>query len=160
MLQDVHRHLQPEEQGEIPYGVIFATFMATMILGALLFNLLKPDGTAPVRKIAMLCRLSAPSLLLAAAVSIAGASLAVLAVVKSEVGMFCMFLLFETCNGVYVPGMAYLRGAIIDESNRTGLYGLMKIPLFGFVIGSLNVSAAGGCKATQEEVVDANERDR
>lgn len=115
---------------EIPYGVIFAAFMAAMILGALMFNSSSQRGVSPV-------------LLLMTGVIVAILSLFFLAILSGEIALFCAFLLFEVANGLYVPSMAYLRGLVVDEKSRTGMYGLMKIPLFVFVILALGITAEG-----------------
>ncbi|KUI63813.1 Molybdate-anion transporter [Cytospora mali] len=120
----------PGSPNEIPYGVIFAALMAAMILGALLFNASSRRGVPPVW-------------LLMTGVLIAICSLFLLAILGGEVALFCAFLLFEVANGLYVPSIAYLRGLVVDEKSRTGMYGLMKIPLFIFVILALGITAEG-----------------
>lgn len=119
--------------------------MASMILGALLFNALSRPG--------MLNRASgtrdwvnpawAPVCLLLSAVAVAAVSLLCLSTVAGETARFYTFLVFEVSNGVYVPSVAYLRGLVVDEKSRAGLYGLMKIPLFIFVILALGITAEG-----------------
>ncbi|KUI54452.1 Molybdate-anion transporter [Cytospora mali] len=118
----------PGSPNEIPYGVIFAALMAAMILGALLFNASSRRGVPPVW-------------LLMTGVLVAICSLLFLAILGGEVALFCAFLLFEVANGLYVPSIAYLRGLVVDEKSRTGMYGLMKIPLFIFVILALGITA-------------------
>lgn len=76
-------------------------------------------------------------------VIVAMLSLLLLTILGGEVALFCAFLLFEVANGLYVPSMAYLRGLVVSEKSRTGMYGLMKIPLFVFVILALGVTAEG-----------------
>lgn len=115
---------------EVPYGVIFATFMAAMILGVLIFSASSRRGVPPVW-------------LLMIGVMVANWSLFFLAILDREMALFCSFLLFEVANGMYVPSMAYLRGLVVDEKSRTGMYGLMKIPLFVFVILALGITAEG-----------------
>ncbi|ROV98000.1 hypothetical protein VMCG_07023 [Cytospora schulzeri] len=128
-----HAHLaktDPDNPNEIPYGVIFAALMAAMILGALLFNASSERGVPP-------------AWLLMSGVMVAILSLLLLAVLGGEIALFCAFLLFEVANGLYVPSMAYLRGLVVDEKSRTGMYGLMRIPLFIFVILALGITAEG-----------------
>lgn len=187
VLQDAHDH-QAHPAGTsddndggngLPYGVIFASFMASMILGALLFSALsrpgvlsKPGrvvvvavvdadadefdtGLVPVQKQQQQQQNNnpawAPVCLLLGAVAVAAASLSVLATGGGsgegggEATRFYGFLVFEAANGVYVPSVAYLRGLVIDDKSRAGLYGLMKIPLFVFVILALGITAEGMC---------------
>lgn len=128
-----HAHLASNSLGspdEIPYGVIFAALMAAMILGVLLFNACSKRGIPP-------------AWLLMTGIIVAIFSLCFLSVLSGEIALFCAFLLFEVANGLYVPSMAYLRGLIVSEKSRTGVYGLMKIPLFVFVILALGITAEG-----------------
>lgn len=140
VLKAAHRQTHLDTHDDIPYGVISATLMASMIIGALLFNFSSSSKRFP-------CDISAsakrPVCLLLAAVSVAGLSLLCLSLLRSEATQFCTFLMFEVANGVYTPSMAYIRGIVVDDKGRTGLYGLMKIPLFIFVILALGVTAEG-----------------
>lgn len=124
----------------LPHGVIFGTFMAAMILGALLFRALSRTkalqfpGSAATK---------VPVSLLVSAIVLAGVSLTWLSMLRSELAQFCAFLAFEVANGIYVPSMACARGLVVDDKSRAGLYGLMKLPLFVFVILALGIVAKG-----------------
>ncbi|KAL1872028.1 hypothetical protein VTK73DRAFT_1696 [Phialemonium thermophilum] len=83
--------------------------------------------------------------LLAAAVLAAGMSLLLAVCLPGEAGRYAAFLVFEVCNGVYMPCVAYQRGLVVNEANRAGMYGLMKLPLFVFVIVALCMTAEGMC---------------
>lgn len=146
MLQEAHQKTAAE--GGVPYGVIFATFMAAMVIGAMLFGVLVSSEATETRGAEQVPAtrwhgVVPPQWLLTGAILVAAADLAVLAVVESETGIFFALLAFEFCNGVYIPTIAYQRGVIVSEGSRTCVYGLMKIPLFVFVIGSLNMTGAG-----------------
>ncbi|KAL1870194.1 hypothetical protein Daus18300_005258 [Diaporthe australafricana] len=95
---------------EIPYGVIFGSFMAAMIIGALFFS-----ASSKSIKTQM-----TPVWLLLSAILLACISLWLLAVLKVEVPLYYAFLVFEVAND-----------------------GLMKIPLFIFVILALGITAEG-----------------
>lgn len=118
---------------EIPYGVIFGSFMAAMIIGALFFS-----ASSKSMKTQM-----TPVWLLLSAILLACISLWLLAVLKVEVPLYYAFLVFEVANGIYVPSIAYMRGLVVDSKSRAGIYGLMKIPLFIFVVGALGITAEG-----------------
>lgn len=124
---------------DIPYGVIYASFMAAMILGAVFFNTC--FGTMMLKTFSGTHELKAPVCLLTGAVITAGLSMLCLSVTSSEMSQFASFLMFEIANGVYVPSMAYARGVVVDDRSRAGLYGLMRIPLFVFVILALGITA-------------------
>lgn len=145
VLQDAHNLTHGSTSGDIPYGVIFASFMAAMILGALLFNALSGAHTfQPTNdKNHPSAAARTPVCLLIGAVVLAGVGLSWLSMLRAEAAQFGTFLVFEVANGVYVPSMAHLRGLVVDDRSRAGLYGLMKIPLFVFVILALGITAEG-----------------
>lgn len=149
VLQDAHNLTHGSTSGDVPYGVIFASFMAAMIVGALLFNALSGaqtfqpanDKNSPNPSPSAAAR--TPVCLLIGAVVLAGVGLSWLSMLRAEAAQFGTFLVFEVANGVYVPSMAHLRGLVVDDRSRAGLYGLMKIPLFVFVILALGITAEG-----------------
>lgn len=152
VLQDAHNLTHGAISGDVPYGVIFASFMAAMIIGALIFNALSgvytfqpgsnKNDNDPSPSPATAAR--TPVCLLIGAVVLAGVGLSWLSMLRAEAAQFGTFLVFEVANGVYVPSMAHLRGLVVDDRSRAGLYGLMKIPLFVFVILALGITAEGG----------------
>ncbi|KAF7538837.1 hypothetical protein G7054_g2644 [Neopestalotiopsis clavispora] len=126
-----------KDDDTIPHGVILANLMAAMILGALLF------GTIMARSVTLLrSRLS--TFLLSVAFFVAGVSFFAASFAKTEVQLFCAFLLLEACNGLYIPSMAFERGQIVSDSGRASVYGLMNIPLFLFVILALLLTNGDG----------------
>lgn len=143
VLKAAHRRVHLDADDDIPYGVISASLMASMIIGALLFNV----SSVPERSVRNVsANAKRPVCLLLSAVSIAGLSMVLLSMLRSEATQLTTFLIFELANGVYTPSMAYIRGLVVNNKGRTGLYGLMKIPLFIFVILALGVTAEGKLK--------------
>lgn len=123
-LQDAHDREHPGQDEAIPHGVIFASFMAIMALGALSFNLIAGDSIGghqgPTR------RASAPTQLLEGALVISAVCFLAAALVRQEIGLFISFLLLEVCNGIYVPSVAYHRGTIVTDDTRARVYSLSK----------------------------------
>lgn len=148
ILQDAHRRIHGPDAEDVPYGPIFAAFMLAMILGALLFSAImkrkksrlalpvdpsqSPSKTSWLKK-----AFTNPHNLMGIVIFIGGGCLLQSAYVPIEVLAFFGYLLFEFCNGIYVPCVAYHRGIVVNEGNRAGLYGLMKLPHFLFVIIAL-----------------------
>lgn len=150
VLQDAHDKLTPDASAStLPYGVIFASFMAAMIIGTLLFSSLSDSRTLFQNTNSNAVRV--PVCLLLCAVMLAGVCLLWLSLVPSEAVQFATFLVFEVANGVYVPSIAYIRGLVIDDKSRAGMYGLMRIPLFVFVILALGINAEGELKSLDEQ---------
>ncbi|KAI0509326.1 hypothetical protein F5B22DRAFT_638143 [Xylaria bambusicola] len=137
-LQDAHDRGHPIEKDAIPHGVIFASFMAIMVLGALSYNLAATDhsgGHEGSRRYTL-----TPTQLLMGALVISAVCFMAAAFVREEVGLFTSFLLLEVCNGIYVPSVAYHRGTIVTDEARARVYSLMNIPLFVFVIIALQTT--------------------
>jgi MFS transporter, MFS domain-containing protein family, molybdate-anion transporter len=134
ILQGTHDAASAEtEPAEIPYGAIFASLMVAMIIGALFFNASLKSFQTP----------AAPAWLLMGAVCLASLSMLFLSVMEVEIPLYCAFIIFEVANGMYGPSMAYIRGLVVDSKSRAGIYGLMKIPLFVFVIIALGIAEEG-----------------
>lgn len=173
-LQEAHERENPDEEDEaanaVPYGVTFACFMGTMVLGALFFNALarhrhhhhrvrayahvdldlsshlKSENGIKSEAVSCCwkCRIAAvltPTRLLAAALFLAAASFLAAAFARAELSLFAAYLILEACNGVYVPSIAYHRSAIVSDEDRASIYGIMNIPLFIFVVVALLTTA-------------------
>ncbi|KAI0139913.1 MFS general substrate transporter [Hypoxylon sp. NC0597] len=136
-LRGAHDTEHPDHGDNTPYGVIFASFMAAMVLGAILFSFFIRNENYATTEQATTTGAILPTLLLGAALFLGASSFLVAALSKAELHLYSTFLLLEFCNGVYVPAMAYYRGMIVDDSNRALTYGLMNIPLFIFVVVAL-----------------------
>ncbi|KAI0914948.1 hypothetical protein F4823DRAFT_630045 [Ustulina deusta] len=137
-LQDAHNREHPEQKDTIPHGVIFASFMAIMVLGALSFNLAVADPRGRHQGSARYTL--TPTQLLMGALVTSAICFSTAAFVREEAGLFVSFLLLEVCNGIYVPSVAYHRGTIVADEARARVYSLMNIPLFVFVIIALQTA--------------------
>ncbi|KAH6679578.1 hypothetical protein B0J14DRAFT_614727 [Halenospora varia] len=116
----------------LPYGMIFACFMASVMLGSLLFNLIISKH-----------QLLAPSRLLTIIFATASSSLLVTIVLKSEVLTFWSFCVFELCVGMYWPSVGYLKGRFVEDGVRARVYGMLRIPLNVFVVVALSLIKEG-----------------
>ncbi|CCF33927.1 major facilitator superfamily transporter [Colletotrichum higginsianum] len=116
----------------LPYGIIFASFMASTLLASLLYPRLLALVSTPSRLLL--------SVLLAANVVFfalgTGAP-------RAEQITFWLFCLFEACVGLYFPSMGYLKGKVVDDGVRAQVYGVLRIPLNVFVVVSLMFSSDG-----------------
>ncbi|KAI2472697.1 MFS general substrate transporter [Annulohypoxylon bovei var. microspora] len=148
-LQAAHDREHTGDGDAIPYGVIFATFMATMVLGTMIFGFLTRN--AKLETVEQVPVLSAvlPTLVLGTAFFVGALSFLIAAFSKTELHSYVAFLLLEFCNGVYIPSMAYHRGMIVNDSNRAMIYGLMNIPLFIFVVIALYATSNNGVEHRQ-----------
>ncbi|EFQ33535.1 major facilitator superfamily transporter [Colletotrichum graminicola M1.001] len=116
----------------LPYGIIFASFMASTLLASLLYPRL-------------LALVSTPSRLLLSVLFAANAVFFALGTgaPRAEQVTFWLFCLFEACVGLYFPSMGYLKGKVVDDGVRAQVYGVLRIPLNVFVVVSLMFSSEG-----------------
>ncbi|KAI1260600.1 MFS general substrate transporter [Xylariaceae sp. FL1019] len=155
-LQDAHG--VSSEDDTIPHGVIFACFMASMVLGALGFNILishHPPSSSNALENPIKPHTSTPTRLLGTALLLAAVGFLIAAFIEHELSSFFAFLLIEACNGVYVPSIAYHRGIIVEDKDRARVYSLMNIPLFVFVVLALSstVDSDGGGHGAHRKTV-------
>jgi hypothetical protein len=135
-LEDYH------EAANIPFGIIFATFMASMMLGSLVFTCVSSVSSASSRASSM--REFVPlSVLVAFANAGAATSLVITVLLRSEALTFWAFCLFETCTGIYFPAIGAQRALVVNDGIRAKIYGVLRIPLNIFVVGALTTTIEG-----------------
>lgn len=106
----------------LPYGLIFASFMASALAASLAFNLI--TARQVVRY----------STLLLAILATANFCFFSSVHPKSEQSTFWIFCLFEATVGMYWPCTGYLKGKLIDDGMRAQVYAILRIPLNLFVV--------------------------
>ena len=120
------------QPGDLPFGMIFACFMCSVMLGSLLFSALlswTPGAT--------------PSRFLTPLFALASSMLLITVIRKDERLTFWSFCVFEACVGIYFPSIGYLKGKIIDDGVRARVYGMLRIPLNIFVVVALSLTKEG-----------------
>ncbi len=132
----------PDDAAHIPFGVIFATFMAAMMLGSLAFSHASASSSKTMSGIGKLLHFS-PSTLLTIAIAGASTSLLLTVLIKNESVTFWCFCLFEACIGIYFPSMGAQKGRIVDDGVRAKIYGILRIPLNVFVVVALTTTVEG-----------------
>ncbi|KAK4187218.1 hypothetical protein QBC35DRAFT_452533 [Podospora australis] len=116
----------------LPYGVIFASFMAATLASSLVFNIITSRG------------LISFSSLLPTILATSSACFFLSASPRTEQSTFWIFCLFEAAVGMYWPCMGYLKGKLIDDAVRAQVYGVLRIPLNVFVVISLLLTGDSG----------------
>ncbi|PNY20555.1 Molybdate-anion transporter [Tolypocladium capitatum] len=124
--------LRSGSEAELPFGMIFASFMCAMMAGAIIFS----------------CQSGVPStegatsgLLMAMLVASASLSCAVL--LDSERALFLAFVSFESCVGAYFPVMGFLKSELVGDDVRGSVYSLLRLPLNVFVVGAHSLAREG-----------------
>ncbi|KAH7025675.1 major facilitator superfamily transporter [Microdochium trichocladiopsis] len=124
--------LAADVEEEPPYGIIFACFMCSMMVGSTIFTL---KGTAKSTG------LSTSMLLKVTGVVSCCLSIAVMA--KSEWLLFWTLCLIEGCIGAYFPSMAYLKSEFIEDGIRGTIYSILRFPLNVFVVVAHSLDVEG-----------------
>ena len=131
--------IDENDAANIPFGVIFATFMAAMMLGSLGFT----HASAASSRFPSIAKFLTPSMLLTLAIAGASISLLFTVLIKDEFISFWAFCVFEACIGIYFPSMGAQRAAIVDDGVRAKIYGILRIPLNVFVVVALTTTVEG-----------------
>ena len=123
-LEAAHRGPSP-----LPYGTIFAAFMASMMASSLLFTRV---GAA-----------SHGTLLAGLLAASTGIFYMLSRAPGSEQTTFWLFCAFEACVGMYWPCVGVLRGRVVEDAVRARVHAIMRIPLNVFVVVSLLMTGDG-----------------
>ncbi|KAM3491168.1 hypothetical protein MY3957_005574 [Beauveria namnaoensis] len=107
--------------GELPFGLIFSSFMCTMLAGSAMFSHLRA-GSA-----------STSNILLSILV-IVGGCLGFIVNVRDERVLFLLFCIIEGCIGAYFPAMASLKSQLVNDGIRGRVYSVLRAPLNVFVV--------------------------
>ncbi|TQW07196.1 major facilitator superfamily domain containing protein 5 [Cordyceps javanica] len=113
--------LRPAASGELPFGLIFSSFMCTMLAGSAIYGRLRGDS------------FSSSSILLSILL-IVGACLGMVVNVQDERVLFLVFCVIEGCIGAYFPAMASLKSQLVDDGIRGRVYSALRAPLNVFVV--------------------------
>lgn len=115
----------------LPFGMIFACFMCSVMLGSLLFSIL------------VSARVISHSRLLTLIFATGSSALLIPILSSSEITTFWSFCVFEACVGMYWPSVGYLKGRFIEDGIRARIYGMLRIPLNIFVVVALSCVKEG-----------------
>ena len=108
---------------DLPFGIIFATFMVCCMAGSSLFSILV--AKYPIERIGILV------------FGVGSMAMAIVAMAPNETTSFLGMNIFELCVGMYFPIMGTMKGGIVPEDKRAAIYNLYRIPLNLIVVLSL-----------------------
>jgi len=123
-MKDLTKLANPAFDGDLPFGLIFSTFMVCCMAGSSTFSVLM-EKKIKVEEIGL------------GIFCVATCAFGLMAVSKSDTSTFLAFLLFELCVGVYFPTMGTMKSVIVPENKRSAIYNLYRIPLNFIVLTSL-----------------------
>ena len=108
---------------DLPFGLIFATFMVCCMSGSSLFSILVEKF--PVERMGIFI------------FAVGSLAMAIVAMEINETTSFVGMNLFEITVGMYFPIMGTMKGGIVPEDKRAAIYNLYRIPLNFIVLFSL-----------------------
>lgn len=111
------------ESTDLPFGLIFATFMVCCMSGSSIFSILVEKY--PVERMGVYV------------FGVSAFAMAIVAVEYNETVTFVGMNMFEICVGMYFPIMGTMKGGIVPEDKRAAIYNLYRIPLNFIVLFSL-----------------------
>ena len=103
----------------VPYGLVFATFMVMISIGSGIFKLIASRTEKLPFLVFSLCILS---------------TLVTIVSIENEYAVFLSFLVFEMGCGIMFPTYGSLRSTYIPEEYRTTIMNIYRIPLNLFVV--------------------------
>jgi len=104
-----------DEKEELPFGLIFSTFMVCCMAGSSLFSILICKFRGEVLAVGLF--------------AVGAAAMGVAAIAPNDSVAFGALNVFEMCVGMYFPIMGTMKGGIVPENVRAAVYNLYRIPL-------------------------------
>lgn len=115
--------LTQQHDDTLPFGLIFSTFMVCCMAGSSMFSIQMERMKNEELGVMVF--------------AVAAFAMALVALSPSTTLKFLAMNLFEMTVGMYWPIMGTMKGAIVPESKRAGIYNLYRIPLNFIVLFSL-----------------------
>lgn len=115
--------LKTDASTELPFGLIFSTFMVSCMAGSSLFSILVSQYKV--------------ELLAVGVFGVGCCSMMLVTLGSTDTLSYTGMLLFEMCVGLYFPIMGTMKGTIVPEDKRAAIYNLYRIPLNFIVLFSL-----------------------
>lgn len=106
----------------LPYGLIFASFMASSLVASLAFTVVAEWQIVRYSTLLVIIMATADLCFFFSIHS------------QSEQTAFWIFCLFEATVGMYWPCTGCLKGKMIDDGTRAQVYSMLRIPLNLFVV--------------------------
>ncbi|KAG7138298.1 Molybdate-anion transporter like protein [Verticillium longisporum] len=117
---------------ELPFGLIFSSFMCAMMAGSALFSLATPTHTKESSSGMLMMTVLATSCCLSAAV-----------LLENEQVLFWTLCVVEMCIGAYFPSMSYLKSEVVEDGVRGRVYSILRLPLNLFVVVAHSLDQEG-----------------
>ncbi|KAF9875028.1 major facilitator superfamily transporter [Colletotrichum karsti] len=117
---------------ELPFGLIFSSFMCSMMAGSAFFSLYTKTHTKETT-----------SNILMAVVLVVSGCLSGAVLLEHEQLLFWALCMIEACIGAYFPSMSFLKSEVVEDSTRGRVYSLLRLPLNVFVVVAHSLDEEG-----------------
>lgn len=117
---------------ELPFGLIFSSFMCSMMAGSAFFSLYTKMHTKETT-----------SHILMAVVLVVSGCLSGAVLLDNEQLLFWALCMIEACIGAYFPSMSFLKSEVVEDSTRGRVYSLLRLPLNVFVVVAHSLDEEG-----------------
>ena len=114
-----------QDSSNIPYGIIFACFMVSIMIGSSIFSFLMGKSIRPETIISFIFFISTCCFCVSIYFS------------KEFYYLISSFITFEICCGLFFPCIGTLRGKYIDEKTRSSVMSFFRMPLNAIVVAVL-----------------------
>ena len=113
----------PSGEVNLPFGLIFASFMVNCMIGSSLFSIVIEKMRVEKLGIYVLF--------------VGSLSMLAIFVASTDTSSFIAMNVFEICVGMYFPIMGTMKSSIVPESQRAAIYNIYRVPLNFIVLASL-----------------------
>ncbi|KAL0937316.1 Molybdate-anion transporter 1 [Colletotrichum truncatum] len=117
---------------ELPFGLIFSSFMCSMMAGSAFFSLYTKTHTKETTSIILMIAVLMVSCCLSGAV-----------LLEHEQLLFWALCMIEACIGAYFPSMSFLKSEVVEDSIRGRVYSMLRLPLNIFVVVAHSLDEEG-----------------
>lgn len=117
---------------ELPFGLIFSSFMCAMMAGSAIFSLYTKTHSQETT-----------SLILMLVVLIVSCCLSGAVMLDNEKLLFWALCMIEASIGAYFPSMSFLKSQVVEDGVRGRVYSLLRLPLNVFVVVAHSLDEEG-----------------
>jgi MFS transporter, MFS domain-containing protein family, molybdate-anion transporter len=117
---------------ELPFGLIFSSFMCAMMAGSAFFSLYSPSHSKDTTSFILMAMCLTVSCCLSGAV-----------LLENEKLLFWTLCMVEACIGAYFPSMSFLKSEVVEDGIRGSIYSILRMPLNLFVVVAHSLDEEG-----------------
>lgn len=126
-----------------PFGLIFSSFMTTMMLGSQVASWYMSSSAASSLEDPSRLAVSRSYSVMVTLLHVSSWSLFWVVICRAELATFLAFCVYEFTVGIYYPSMGLLKSILVKDEHRASVYALFRVPLNCFVFTGLALTKEG-----------------